>query len=276
MSGIRFLKKNSIILWIALSLTIAGVIIVPKIPEIPLTNLNAIPISPSPCQLDQQLKPPINIEQKTFNIPQKFAAKILRRVKPKNNQKVISLTFDDGPWPKTTIAILDILKLNNIKATFFWLGTSLNKNPEIAQEVVKAGHAIGNHTWSHPTQPINPVTAKQEIECTAQLIYNTTGVKTFLFRPAGGRLNNGLAAYAKTQKYAIFKWSINSSDYSLSNPKFIVDNVLKEVKPGAIVLLHDGMGDRTTTVQALPDMIKELKQQGYRFVTLPELLEIAN
>ncbi|TAE54776.1 MAG: polysaccharide deacetylase family protein [Nostocales cyanobacterium] len=275
MSIIKHLKKARIIILIFTSFIIASIIIIPKIPEIPLTNLNNIPIAPAPCQLNQKLQLPNNIKQKTFDIPQKFASKILRRVKPRNNEKVIALTFDDGPWTKSTREILDILKLNNVQATFFWLGTSLQKNPEIAREVVQAEHAIGNHTWSHPTQPINPITAKQEIECTAQLIYTTTGVKTFLFRPAGGRLNNGLAAYAKTQKYAIFKWSVNSSDYSLSDPQLIVDNVIKGAKPGAIILLHDGMGDHTPTVKALPNIIKELKQQGYRFVTLPELLEMA-
>jgi peptidoglycan-N-acetylglucosamine deacetylase len=251
---------------------IFGIITLPKIPEISLTNLNTIPITPSPCQLNEQLQPPANTGNLTFNIPVKSQAKIYRRVKPKNNEKVIALTIDDGPWPKTTIKMLDIFKQNDVKTTFFWVGTSLKNNPEIAKQVVAAGHAIGNHTWSHSTQPMNPVTAKNEVECTAQLIYTTTGVKTSLFRPAGGRLNNGLAAYAKTQNYAIFKWSINSGDTNSSDSQFIVHNVLKGAEPGAIVLLHDGRGDRHKTVKALPQIITKLKQQGYKFVTIPELL----
>ncbi|WP_071188746.1 polysaccharide deacetylase family protein [Trichormus sp. NMC-1] len=266
--------QNIIPAVVIILLIIAGIIIVPKIPEISLTNLNAIPVTPPPCQLNEQLQPPPNTVNITFNIPPKSQSKIFRRVKPKNNEKVIALTIDDGPWPKTTVAMLDIFKQNDVKATFFWVGTSLKNNPEIAKQVVAAGHAIGNHTWTHSTKPMNPITAKNEIECTAQLIYTTTGVKTSLFRPAGGRLNNGLSAYAKTQNYAIFKWSVNSGDTNSSDPQFIVNNVLKGAKPGAIVLMHDGRGNRTKTVKALPEIINRLKQQGYRFVTLPELLKM--
>ncbi|MFM6154745.1 MAG: polysaccharide deacetylase family protein [Sphaerospermopsis kisseleviana] len=245
------------------------------IPEIPLTNLSAIPVTSPPCNLnDDQLQPSANNKNLIFNIPVQSQEKIYRRVKPQNNQKVIALTIDDGPWKKTTLEILDILRQNDVKATFFWVGASLKNNPEIAKEVVAAGHAIGNHTWSHSTKPMNPITAKNEIECTAQLIYTTTEVKTSLFRPAGGRLNNGLAAYAKTQNYAIFKWSVNSGDTNSSDPKFIVNNVLNGAKPGAIVLLHDGRGDRTPTVKALPEIITKLKQQNYTFVTIPQLLEM--
>lgn len=255
-------------------LIITGIIIIPKIPEIPLTNLTAIPVTPPPCELDKQLQPPGNIEKLTFSIPVKSQTKIFRRVKLKNNEKVIALTIDDGPWPKTTAAMLDIFKENNVKATFFWVGSSLKNQPKIAKQVVTQGHAIGNHTWHHSTQPMNPITAKNEIECTAQLIYTTTGVKTSLFRSAGGRLNNGLAAYAKTQNYAIFKWSVNSGDTNSSDTQFIINSVLRGAKSGAIVLLHDGRGNRTKTVKALPEIITRLKQQGYRFVTLPELLEM--
>ncbi|MBK1986170.1 polysaccharide deacetylase family protein [Sphaerospermopsis aphanizomenoides BCCUSP55] len=259
---------------IIIILIILGIIIVPKIPEIPLTNLNAVPVTPPPCQLTEQLQPSPNSANLTFNIPTKSQSQIYRRVTPNNNEKVIALTIDDGSWKKTTAAMLDIFKENDVKATFFWVGTSLKNNAEIAKQVVAAGHAIGNHTWTHATKPMNPITAKNEIECTAQLMYKTTGVKTSLFRPAGGRLNNGLSAYAKTQNYAIFKWTVNSGDTNLSDPEFIVDNVLQGAKPGAIVLLHDGRGDRTATVKALPEIIRELRQQGYRFVTIPELLEM--
>jgi peptidoglycan/xylan/chitin deacetylase (PgdA/CDA1 family) len=268
------LPKYIIAIIVLFILIIAGIIIVPKIPEIPLTNLNAIPVNPSPCQLKEQLQPPDNTKDINFNIPAKSQAKIYRRVKLKGNEKLIALTIDDGPWPKTTAAMLDIFQQNNVKATFFWVGASLKNNQEIAKKLVAAGHAIGNHTWSHSTKPMNPITAKNEIECTAQLIYTTTGVKTSLFRPAGGRLNNGLSAYAKTQNYAIFKWSVNSGDTNSSDPQFIINNVIKGIKPGAIVLLHDGRGDRTATVKALPEIIRELKQQNYQFVTLPELLDM--
>lgn len=113
---------------------------------------------------------------------------------PRNNEKVIALGIDDGPWPKTTLEMLDILKQNDVKVTFFWVGQALQANPDLAKREVGEGHAIGNHTWHHWYRRMDEATAKSEIDRTADLIYKTTGVKTALFRPPGGFLNNGLAA----------------------------------------------------------------------------------
>lgn len=123
---------------------------------------------------------------------------------------------------------------------------------------------------------MDEATAKSEIDRTADLIYKTTGVKTSLFRPPGGFLNNGLAAYAKSQKDVVIMWSLTSADTDPhAKPQAFVNNVLKGAKPGFIVLMHDGGGDRHRTVEALPQIISGLKQQGYRFVTIPELLKMA-
>jgi peptidoglycan-N-acetylglucosamine deacetylase len=210
----------------------------------------------------------------SFLAPEKFQGKIVYKSEVPNNEKVIALTFDDGPWKETTPQMLDILKQNNIKATFFWVGTSIQENPEIAKRVVAEGHAIANHTWHHLYKQMDTATAKSEIDKTAELIYKTTGAKTNLFRPPGGYLNNGLAAHAKSQNYAVVMWSQTSAD---TDPKakyeVFVKNVLRDAKPGSIVLMHDGGGDRRRTVQALPKIINGLKEKGYRFVTVPEILE---
>jgi peptidoglycan-N-acetylglucosamine deacetylase len=222
-------------------------------------------------QLTAQSQPPVN---PIFSVPAKFHGKTVSQVQPSNNEKVIALTIDDGPWPKTTLQMLDILKQNDVKATFFWVGQALQANPEIGKKVVAQGHAIGNHTWHHWYKKMDTATAKSEIERTSELIYKTTGVKTSLFRPPGGFLNNGLATYAKSQKQSVVMWSLTSADTDpRAKPQAFVNNVLKGAKPGAIVLMHDGGGDRYRTVQALPQIISGLKQQGYRFVTVPELLE---
>jgi peptidoglycan/xylan/chitin deacetylase (PgdA/CDA1 family) len=122
---------------------------------------------------------------------------------------------------------------------------------------------------------MDAVTAADEIDRTAKLIYKTTGVKTSFFRPPGGVLNNGLAKYAKQQNYAVVVWSVTSTDTDpRAQPSAFVNNVLKGAKPGAIVLMHDGGGDRSRTVKALPEIIAGLKKQGYRFVMIPELLEM--
>lgn len=213
--------------------------------------------------------------EKTFPVPTEYQGKTIYQVKPKNQEKVIALTFDDGPWGKTTLQVLDILKKNDIKATFFWVGEQLQSYPAVARRVVAEGHVIGNHTWHHPYRQMDEATAAKEIDDTAALIYKTTGVTTAYFRPPGGNLQNGLAAYAQKNNYAVMMWSINSVDssrYRLTAPK-LVKNILKNAFPGSIVLMHDGGGNHSTTVQALPQIVEKLKKQGYQFVTLPELLQ---
>ncbi|HLO86280.1 MAG TPA: polysaccharide deacetylase family protein [Nostocaceae cyanobacterium] len=211
----------------------------------------------------------------SFTVPAQFQGKTVYQVKPRNDEKVIALTIDDGPWPKTTAEMLDIFKQNDVKATFFWVGTAIQANPELAKRVVAEGHAIGNHTWHHWYKRMDAATAKSEIDRTAELIYKTTGVKTSLFRPPGGYLNNGLAAYAKSQNYSVVMWSLTSADTDpRAKYQVFIKNVLKGAKSGAIVLMHDGGGNRQRTVQALPGIITALKQQGYKFVTIPELMEL--
>lgn len=239
------------------------------------TNTEALKIPIPENKLHPKSQPSATIYNLNFTVPAKFQGKTVYKVKPKNNEKVIALTIDDGPWPKTTVEMLDIFKQNDVKATFFWVGSSLQANPEIAKRVVAEGHAIGNHTWHHLYKRMDAATAKSEIERTNELIYKKTGVKTSLFRPPGGFLNNGLAAYAKNQNNAVIMWSLTSADTDpRAKYQAFVKNVLKGAKPGAIVLMHDGGGNRERTVKALPEIISGLKQQGYKFVTIPELLEM--
>ncbi|MDZ7958386.1 MAG: polysaccharide deacetylase family protein [Aulosira sp. DedQUE10] len=241
----------------------------------PPSKTNQLTSKVHAAQVPAQLQSPAKVENLNFTVPATFEGKNVYHVQPSSNEKVIALSIDDGPWPKTTLQMLDILKQNNVKATFFWVGQALQANPEIAKQVVAQGHAIGNHTWHHWYRRMDKATAKSEIERTNELIYKTTGVKTSLFRPPGGVLNNGLAAYAKSQKDAVVMWSQTSADTDpRAKSQVFVKNVLRDAKPGSIVLMHDGGGDRQRTVQALPEIILRLKQQGYRFVTVPELLEM--
>lgn len=213
------------------------------------------------------------IQQQTTaqTIADQFQGKIVAHVNPVNGEKVVALTFDDGPWDGTTGQVLDILKQYDVKATFFWVGQQIRNNPELAKQVVADGHAVGNHTWRHPMNDVDQLTAADEVGNTARLIYETTGVRTNLFRPPGGNLSGSMVPYAKQQHNIVTMWSVESEDYYVSAP-IIVDNVLKGVQPGGIILLHDGGGDRSQTVQALPQIITTLQRQGYRFVTVPELL----
>lgn len=209
-----------------------------------------------------------------FAVPRQFSGQIIHEATPPAGaEKVIALTFDDGPWENTTEQVLDILKQNSIKATFYMVGQAVQAHPEIAKKVAEAGHAIGNHTWRHPMNDMDELTAAEEMGNAARLIYQTTGVRTALMRPPGGNLTGSLVPYSQKKGYSINLWSADSSDYYVSTP-LIIDNVLANAKPGGIVLMHDGGGDRSQTVAALPQIILSLQKQGYKFVTVPELMQL--
>lgn len=209
----------------------------------------------------------------TFSAPARFAGKTISDVQLTGKQKFIALTFDDGPWPDTP-AILEVLKKNKVKATFFVIGRHLQLYPDMARRVVAEGHAVGNHTWNHHYHRVDRATAIKEIEDTSALIYKITGAKTTLFRPPGGVLTNGLADYAMSQKMTVAMWSSDSQESSQPSQGQLIKNVMGSVKSGGIVLMHDGGGERSVTLKSLPVIIAELKKQGYTFVTVPELLAL--
>jgi peptidoglycan/xylan/chitin deacetylase (PgdA/CDA1 family) len=208
------------------------------------------------------------------DVPPKFQGIVISEAKLPPEKKVIALTFDDGPWPSSTAKVLDILKKNNIKGTFFVVGQNVKNYPDLTKRVVTDGHIIANHTWHHWYHHMNAQTAAYEVANTTDIIYKTTGIKTSLFRPPGGNMRNGVAAYAKSNKYAVIMWSSDSMDYSRPGVPRLINNIFREAKPGGIVLMHDGGGDRSHTVKALPEIISKFRKQGYEFVTVPELLEM--
>jgi chitin deacetylase len=233
-----------------------------------------IPTPQTPIADAQSEVPAEEQPVKTFSPPTQYQGKLVKQVKLSNKEKVVALTFDDGPWPNYTSQVLEILKKNDIKATFFWIGRMLKQHPEIAKQVVAEGHVVANHTWSHSYRWMNKATAAREIDDTADLIYKTTGVKSLYFRPPGGILTNGVADYAKKKNYAVIMWSNDSIDYRRSPAKRLVNNVMRRINPTEIVLMHDGGGNRSETVKALPEIISRFKKLGYKFVTIPELLEM--
>ena len=212
-----------------------------------------------------------------FDVPEAFQSKTIKDA-PVPNQKVIALTFDDGPWPETTEQILDTLKQENIKATFFMIGQPLKSFPEIGKKVVADGHVIANHTMHHWYHRMSPLVAQREIDDTAKIIKEVLNVETAYFRPPGGVLNNGLVDYSHKLKQSVLMWSVDSGDSRPRRPDAatLVKNVLSQATPGGIVLMHDGGGNHASTARALPAMIKQLRAQGYQFVTIPELLTLAS
>jgi peptidoglycan-N-acetylglucosamine deacetylase len=245
-------------------------------------NVNNLPAKVGAQQQTEELKATMlkiwqqqaQIKGLSYSVPPSFQGATIDSAKLTPEQKVIALTFDDGPWPESTAQVLDILKQNQIKGTFFVIGQNVKNYPDLLKREIAEGHVVGNHTWHHWYQFLNPQAAAYEIDHTADLIYQVTGIKTNLFRPPGGIMHNGVAAYARNSKYAIILWSSDSVDYSRPAVPKLINNVFKAAKPGGIVLMHDGGGNRSKTVQALPEIIANFRKQGYRFVTIPELLEM--
>ena len=161
-------------------------------------------------------------------VPKSFHGTTIKQAKLAPQDKLIALTFDDGPWPQYTAQILEILKKNDIKATFFVVGQVLKNYPDLGRRIVTEGHTIANHTWNHWYHYHNRQAAALEIDRTSDLIYKTTGTKTTLFRPPGGILHNGLAAYAKSKKYTVVMWSADSIDYALPSPPVLTNRVVKQ------------------------------------------------
>lgn len=242
-----------------------------------LVLANSDVVSPDVSNQPREVTPhiPAPPGQANFPIPEQFRGEVFSYVSVPDATKVIALTFDDGPHPEVTAEVLAILKQHAIKATFFVSGENVEQFPDVARRIVSEGHAVGNRGWHQGLETGKAVNPVREIDDTTDLIEEITGAKTELFRPAGGRLESKLIAHAKRQEYAITLWSADSQDALVAAP-ILLDNVLRNAQPGRIVLLHDGLSKNgpSATVQALPQLITALQQQGYQFVTVPQLLKL--
>ncbi len=193
---------------------------------------------------------------------------------------VVALTFDDGPHPYYTNQILDILKENGVRATFFLVGKHVEMYPDVVLRICEEGHEIGNHTYSH--QRMLGMSAKQvmhEITRTENAIRDVTGYETRLFRPPQGLYTSTVLEVLQEMKYTMVLWSVSSQDWAEPSWRQIVRTVLKSTGSGDIILFHDNGdllgaqgGDRSNTVRALPVLIQGLKQEGYTFVTCTEMM----
>jgi len=190
-------------------------------------------------------------------------------------EKVVTLTFDDGPDPSYTGPILDILKEKKVSATFFVLGEGVDANPDLLRRMLKEGHEIGNHGYTHDySQRYSQYKTLDEIRHTDKAVYAATGVHTYYYRPPGGFTSKRVTEIINRNGYEVILWSADSSDWRKPGVNRIKKNVLTNVFPGAIVLFHDGGGMRSQTVEALGQVIDQLRSNGYRFVTLRELFHL--
>lgn len=192
-------------------------------------------------------------------------------------QKVVALTFDDGPSAKFTPRILDILDKYHVKATFFLIGKNMEAHPEIVREIVRRGHAIGNHTYTHPWNIERDTQAEMigELDRCEQIIERMTGGRAHLFRPPRGMVDGSVYTIAREEGYETVLWSVCADHHDAPTPRMMADRVLRRNRPGAIILAHDSdMSIRWKDVAATPLIIEGLRRRGYRFVTVPELLKM--
>ncbi|MFG1462553.1 polysaccharide deacetylase family protein [Xanthobacter sp. DSM 24535] len=183
----------------------------------------------------------------------------------------IALTFDDGPNPETTPKLLKILAERNIKATFFVLGTNAAAYPDVIRSIAAAGHEIGNHSWNHPQLPkLTLAAADKQIEDTAAAVESATGKKPIYLRPPYGAMTPALQQHI-VQKYdmMLIFWSVDPLDWKIREAQSIYDQIMKQVRPGSIVLAHD---IHATTVAAMPRVLDALIAKGYKFATVSELI----
>jgi len=200
----------------------------------------------------------------------------------KTKQKIIALTFDDGPNEPYTSDILAVLDRYGVKATFFEVGENVERNPAATTRLYNDGQVIANHSYSHELDLAlqNKRDLKSEIEKTQGAINAVIGHRPALFRPPHGFKGPMMMEEAKRQGLIEVGWSDMTDDYWRPGTDKIVKRVLTKARPGGIIVLHDGGGtqndpDRSQTVAAAEKIIETLQSEGYRFVTVPELLNVA-
>ncbi len=198
------------------------------------------------------------------------------------SDKVIALTFDDGPNDPYTSQILDILKDSDVKATFFLVGTNVSLNPDTARRILAEGNVIGNHSNTHNANHALSLNPGKDILQAEETIKDVTGVEPHLYRPPHGKKTPWEMADVKKAGLVEVLWNIETNELSPKSAEFKADQIVSKAKPGGIILLHDGYGtehntprsDKSETVTIVSIVIQRLQSEGYTFVTIPELFNV--
>lgn len=196
-------------------------------------------------------------------------------------ERVVALTFDDGPCHPYTTQLLDVLDREGVRATFFMPGANVRREPHLAAGVA-ARHAVGNHTYSHPRLTWRKRSvASDELRRAQEEIQGATGVLPEVFRTPHGWYGPQVISAAEELGLRCVGWSVMAWDWNRPPPETIERRILRGIRPGGISLLHDGqdtiaypLADRSRTVAAVPRIIHRLKEAGYSFATVPELMAL--
>ena len=185
------------------------------------------------------------------------------------NLREVNLTFDDGPHPGSMNKILDVLKEENVRATFFVVGKIVDKHPELVRRMMAEGHEVGNHTYTHKRLTQMPLkSARQEIAACAASVKRATGADMTLLRPPGMGYNNSILHLAQDMGYVTIHWNVVAADYVRVDPRKVYERVMRQTGDGSVILLHDS----PDTADALKDIIRSLRAKKFRFVTTTQML----
>ena len=210
------------------------------------------------------------IESETETLPKE---ELIYHARP-NDRMEIALSFDDGPHPRYTPIILDILAEYGIKATFFMVGENVRYYSAAAEAVVAAGHEIGNHTFTHrKINLMNEHEILQEIANCEEAVASVSEQKLHFIRPPEGHLNDTMRRVIGSLDYRIVLWDVDTRDWAHTPPETITKHVLDTVQAGDIILMHDFIGYNSPTPEALRQVIPARLERGFRFVTVGELVE---
>ncbi len=195
---------------------------------------------------------------------------------------LLALTYDDGPNDPYTWRMMEVLERHGIKGTFFLIGRFVRQKPDIARALVEAGHAIGSHSWDHPNLIfISKAAVHRQLEQTQKAVFDATGVEPKLFRPPFGRRRPGSLGAVRAYGLEPIMWSVTCYDWKAKSAASIVGHARRQIRGGDVILLHDGgyrcMGtDRSRSVAASDQILTIYRQQGYEFVTIPQMIEKAH
>ncbi len=193
----------------------------------------------------------------------------------KTSQKIIALTFDDGPHAERTPEILDILAGYGIHATFFVVGDNVKAHPDIIQREIDEGHEIGNHTCTHSfLKSANRTDVLRELCSFDDIMFELFEYKPKLFRPPGGLYNKELCEASKEAGYTVVLWSVDTRDWAHTPTSKVCKEIEDKASSGDIVLMHDYINGSSPTPAALRVIIPKLLDDGYKFVTVSELMEV--
>ncbi|HUJ93627.1 MAG TPA: polysaccharide deacetylase family protein [Terriglobales bacterium] len=197
---------------------------------------------------------------------------------PRGSKKM-ALTFDDGPNDPYTLTLLEVLAGHNVKATFFLIGRYVEQRPDLAREIAKAGHVIGNHTFTHPLLIFQSAgEIKSQLQNCDRVLSEAVGSHSNLFRPPFGGRRPAVLRIARSLGFEPVMWNVTGYDWNAPSSEHIENKVANQARGGDVILLHDGShkafgGDRAYTVTAADRIINRYRSEGYEFVTIPEMMK---